>query len=84
MLLYPLDTGTIIYLYDGRADVKVAQIVYLGQESGMLIPVPRGEPNVRGNHSSDEYWDQFPDHISIGESPPRRGEPGYHTDDDVS
>ena len=83
MLLYPLDTGTIIYLYNGRADIKVARIVYLGQESGILIPVPQGEPNVQSNHSSDEYWAQFLDDFSIGESPPRRGKPGYGTDDDV-
>ena len=79
MLLYPLDTGTTIYLYDGRADAKVAQILYLLRGGGLLLPIPPEESAIHGNHSSDEYWDQF----SRGESPPRRGEPGYHTDDDV-
>ena len=81
MLLYPLDTGTIIYLFDGRADVNVARIVYLGQEGGILIPVPRSKPNRRSTHSSDEYWDQLPDPFSAGESPPRHGELGYRSDD---
>ena len=77
MLLYPLDTGTTIYLYDGRADVKVVQILYLLQGGGLLLPIPPEESAVHGSHLLDKYWDQF----LRGESPPRRREPGYRSDD---
>ena len=58
VLIYPLEINSTVYIHDGRANVNVARVVWVGRNGGALLPAQEDASRERSNHSSDELWAQ--------------------------
>ena len=63
VLIYPLEINSITYIHDGRANVNMARVMWVGRDSGTLLPVLRSGSGERSPHSSHELW------AAVGEVP---------------
>lgn len=44
MLVYPIEIGPTTFIFDVRADMNIARVIWVGRNGGVLLPIQESEP----------------------------------------